>query len=655
MKKIILQIFAVIYILCMALGFSGNVQAAGARDVMFDTWVGSDALGREFPVNEDVGSPKSDKYVGIFYFLFMDSSNVQIVDTTKAYLQGGYEAVWEIVPQDGFHVWAEPYFGYYRNTDEWIYRKHAQLLSEAGVDFVFLDTTNSNGLFEHAWMKMFNVWLKIREEGGTTPQIVFHCGVDEGNMPSHMKTIWKNIYQNEKYKDLWFYWDGKPLILGNHSSLADEYREFFTLRESWAFNSWTKDGKGKWPWIAESPQIPGCDEEGNIEQVVVSAGFHSNSSRGRSFHNNKQPSSGWNDFGYGLETTGEGLAFKEQWEEALKIDPPIVMITGWNEFTFGRWKNAGIGQKISNSFTVVENDPQFESNYIDAFSAEFSRDIEPISSLFGDNYYYQMVEYIRKFKGVREIQKGTGSKEIDMSGDLGEFSEVGPVFYDMVNDITHRDFTLVSGEPVVNTSGRNDIEEARVSKTDKYTYFYVRCTEDIIEAEGTNWMNLYIDADQYYYSGWEGYDFVLNRSHEDGKVSVERFVNNSWEFSSVGKADYILKGNIMVIRVESKLISLDKRDNFDFKWADNSTVSGDVMQFMDLGDAAPNERFNFRYIKEGGIISNERFMSDISDVSSEGDRIPSYAWIIVYVVLAVIVLSDIAAAALWILKSRKKK
>ena len=28
------------------------------------------------------------------------------------------------------------------------------------------------------------------------------------------------------------------------------------------------------------------------------------------------------------------------------------------------------------------------------------------------------------------------------------------------------------------------------------------------------------------------------------------------------------------------------------------------MEFMDLGDAAPNGRFNYRYIKEGGRIVN---------------------------------------------------
>jgi hypothetical protein len=39
----------------------------------------------------------------------------------------------------------EPLFGYYRTTDEWILRKHAEMLADAGVDVVFFDNTNGSG------------------------------------------------------------------------------------------------------------------------------------------------------------------------------------------------------------------------------------------------------------------------------------------------------------------------------------------------------------------------------------------------------------------------------------------------------------------------------------------------------------------------------
>lgn len=36
---------------------------------------------------------------------------------------------------------------------------------------------------------------------------------------------------------------------------------------------------------------------------------------------------------------------------------------------------------------------------------------------------------------------------------------------------------------------------------------------------------------------------------------------------------------------------------------DNSTVSGNVLEFMDLGDAAPNSRFNFRFVGDDPYYS----------------------------------------------------
>ena len=96
----------------------------------------------------------------------------------------------------------------------------------------------------------------------------------------------------------------------------------------------------------------------------------------------------------------------------------------------------------------------------------------------------------------------------------------------------------------------------------------------------------------------------MNFIRQNCTVTVERCVDNALALEEVGKAEYAISGNQLVIKVEDGLIGLAERDNFDFKWADNSTVTGDVMEFMDLGDAAPNGRFNYRYIKEGGRIVN---------------------------------------------------
>ncbi len=573
-----------------------------------DTWVATDALGRVLPDNKTAGDKKQDKYVGIFYFLFLDTSyeGMRLSDKSYVYRLGGKEAVWDVLVRGGIDMWGKPYFGYYENTDEWIYRKHAAMLSAAGVDFIFLDITNPNS-YDHAWRVLFKVWQDIRDEGGVTPQIIFNCGDDPVRMQSHIGGLWSEIYSQGKYKDLWFMWEGKPLIFGNPDNLGEEVKSFFSIRKSWAFNAWTSEdgGRLRWPWIAEVPQVPGRNIDGVIEQVSVTAGFHASTSRGRSFVNGKQTSNGKKDFGYSLTETQYGLAFKEQWESALEIDPPLITVTGWNEFhNGGSYITAeDISWNVADTYQTGYNDLQYGKVFVDCFSSEFSRDIEPIDGYYGDNYYYQLCYYIRLFKGVEKIPEGTGSYDIGLNTDKEKWDKIGPEFKDITNDTVHRDHRSVTGTYYyTNETGRNDFKDIKVSKLKDKTYFYVSCQDDIVIDSGENWMNLFIDSDQNHETGWEGYDYIINRGRDNNKAVIERFKDDSWSFEEVGKADYTVEGNTMVICVPNKVIKIINRDNFDFKWADNSTVSGNIMEFMDLGDSAPDSRFNFRYVKKGGNI-----------------------------------------------------
>jgi hypothetical protein len=136
-------------------------------------------------------------------------------------------------------------------------------------------------------------------------------------------------------------------------------------------------------------------------------------------------------------------------------------------------------------------------------------------------------------------------------------------------------------------------------------YFYVDCANTITSPEGENWMNLFVNSDRSYDTGWEGYDFIINRSRENGTCTVERFYSKEWnEAAIVGEADYTVVDNRMVVRVAADLLCLNGRDSFDFKWADNSTTEGDPMEFLDLGDCAPNDRYRFRYVLTGGTYSD---------------------------------------------------
>jgi hypothetical protein len=576
-------------------------------DTYYDTWVATDDLERTLPVTY-TNTVKKNKKVGIFYFLWHDRNGGPLFDHYAAYLEGGIDKVWDIIKQgdEGYgHYWAEPYFGYYRSDDEWVIRKHTTMLVNAGIDFIYFDMSNGH-IYEHVLTKILGTWKQMREEGLKTPEFVCFLGDRTDLGYKTAMDVWNTVYQHGIYRDMYFMWDGKPLLLGNLAEVPDEIKENFTIRRSWAFTDWDwyteSDGKGKWPWIALHPQGPGKSFEGIIEQVIVSCGFHSNSSSGRSFHNGQQPTDGKNAFEFELETTPLGLAFKEQWEHALKINPPIVMVTGWNEWWAGRWPNAGEGQKIANTYTITKDHPDYMHNYVDCFNPEFSRDIEPMKYGFGDNYYYQMVSYIRQFKGARPLPTATKPKTITINNDFSQWDDVGPEFRDTINDTKHRDFPgNASGLHYTNTTGRNDIVSAKVARDQDYIYFLVTTKEDITAPEGENWMNLYIDADQNFNTGWKGYDYVINRSRTENTVSVEKSVDNSYVWEIIHDAEYIISGNNLHLRIPLSVLNLTTDSSFDFKWADNSTTTGEIMEFMDKGDAAPDDRFNFRFVASAPV------------------------------------------------------
>lgn len=575
-----------------------TLPEAPQRKVDYSTWVATDDLDRTSPTNKDVGNVKQDKYVGVFYFICITGAGLKVQDNTKIYLERGINGLKSFLEtQGGEGFWAEPYFGYYRNTDAWVYRKHAYMLAAAGVDFIFLDISN-DPTFNEAHTLLFDTWLQIRKEGGQTPQIMFLTGDTQGRLESHLKQLLKTVYSDEnyrKYEELFFKWEGKPLIFGNPNGISSAMQkvidEKFTLRGSWAW----KDVDGYWNWIMEYPQAKGRNFEGIFEQVSVTMGHHPSASKGRSYVSGKQPNNGKADFEFTSDTARYGLSFKQQFEYALELDPQVITITGWNEWIAGK--------PTGSDLNYFANTPVKGYTYVDQFNPEFSRDGEPMKIRdgvgFGDNFYYQMINYIRQFKGAEPIVVSFEQKSINIKGDISQWDDIGPEFRDTIGDTKFRNEPSYDLDyRYINNTGRNDFDYAKVSQDKDNVYFLVKIVNDIVTAEGPNWMNLFIDIDADNKTGWEGYDFVINRSSENGKCSVEKFRNNGWEFESAGEASYTIKGQYMMVSVPKRALGIngDEIPSFDFKWADNSTVTGDVMQFMDLGDAAPNDRFSFRYL-----------------------------------------------------------
>ncbi len=580
------------------------------RDVFSDTYVTVDDTGRAIGCS---GEKPNGAKVGIFYFLWHES-NGPLWDHTKAYEEGGLEGLWKTMQSGslGFaHYWAEPYFGYYRSNDEWVIRKHGAMLSEAGIDFVYFDTTNGL-LYKNCYEAVLKVWSEMRKEGTKTPDV---CFLMQDDNAKELSQIWNDLYSVGLYKDLWFMWNGKPVIMftGDSTKLSREQEEFFTVRISWAneTDDWYRNKKGEncWAWGTMYPQKGGyvkVDGTRQLEQMVVMCGFWVNGSygtnAGRSYTRKtgepKELSQGDWDMGFGLypQTSGLGLAYQEQFDNAIKKSPQLIMITGWNEWWAGRWEGGGAtGQTIAYQYTVVNDKTKKEYNYyVDNLNPEYSRDIEPMKGGFGDNYYYQTVMNVRAYKGSRPVEAAFGQRSIDLNGGEVQWYGVGPEFRDVYGDVAHRDFSShVGGFQYKNDTGRNDILTAKVSYDGENLYFYVECAENIKLDDGAEFMNLFIKSDGKENTGWYGFDYVINRSRDGKKAAVEKF-KDGWTTEKVGEAEYVISGKTMTVKVSAALIGYDK-ETLDFKWADNSVDDGDIMGFWDKGDAAPDGRFCFRY------------------------------------------------------------
>ncbi len=176
----------------------------------------TDDLNRTTPTNVEAGNRKKNKYVGLFYFLnHADEREHVIHDVTKIFMEQGLDELKTKLPNTLRIYWAEPYFGYYLNTDTWVYRKHAYMFNAAGIDFIFIDFSN-NIVYEEGLQALLETWLRIRKEGGDTPQVVFMTG-DMPHVLVHDLYVLKDlVFNNPEYDELWFKWDGKPLILGNN-------------------------------------------------------------------------------------------------------------------------------------------------------------------------------------------------------------------------------------------------------------------------------------------------------------------------------------------------------------------------------------------------------------------------------------------------------
>jgi len=472
--------------------------------------------------------------------------------------------------------------GYYLADDPFVYRRHASMLADAGVDVAVIDITNSF-IYEKQVDVLCRTWLEMRREGNRTPQIAF---LTHSRNVDTVKRLYDSLYKQGKYRPLWFQWQGRPLLMAKpEEGLPDEIREFFTFRESWAWShtSWFGDGRDRWAWIDNSPQAFGWNEAEVPEQMPVAVGGHPISNLGRSHRKGVQPA----DPG---TLTDRGVYFQEQWNRAHQVDPEFVFVTGWNEWVAQRFikrKGSGAGSMCGERLS------EGETYFVDQYDREFSRDIEPMKNGHSDNYYYQLIANIRRFKGARQFPTAGPVKTISIDGDFSDWKDVRPEYRDTVGDTSHRNHPgWGNAGQYVDRSGRCDFVTLKAIADDRFAYFYAETRDPIVPPEGNRWMLLWIDVDQNPTTGLNGYEFVVNRQVDpNGKSSIEK-LSAGGEATSAGEGSFAMSGRRLELALPLEIVKRGEGVAFDFHWTDNTSDVGD---YSTSADHAPNRRFNYRF------------------------------------------------------------
>lgn len=588
----------------------------------------TDKFGREIA---PMGYLKTDRerFVGLFYWMWISNTNYyyhNIFDCTKLMAtEEGAAAFWNIDPSNAayqqlsqigaFHFTNEPLYGYYNSSDPWVITRHMELFILAGIDFIFLDTSNSliydedirgsqfEGVVKAPSYTLLDTMLELYEKGWDVPKVVFLTNTRSGE---RVEEIRRAFYDSGKYEALWFKPDGvRPMIIATTEqndgasdtwgdvnkfvpvSAADQL--YFDVKET----QWPNKGSkpNGFPWISNrAPQT--YHEESKA--ISVSVAQHGNLGFTDMIDRNSR---GYNYKEQKVEENWQlGQNFENQWDTVFSLeekgkDVTFVNVTGWNEW---------VGMKFGNLDS--------KAVMVDNFYGQYTRDIEPDKTLYQDTTLLQLTRNLRKFK--YEPAAETYLWKTKTVRAFEDFEDVPAVYVDLEGDALARDYWSFDVKPTgpyyTDATDRNDILETRVVHDGTNLYFLVTTKEDVTAYEsGDNWMNILIKTEASTEdNSFAGYNFAVNRAPDGNTTSVEKSTGG-WNWESAGAAELLVEGNRMMITVPLSTLGLSA-DNvkFSFKVSDNvqkpswfaaEDAEHDILHYYATGDSAPLGRYSYSY------------------------------------------------------------
>ena len=576
-------------------------------DVHADTYTAVDGLGRRLPTFSEVGE-KKERFIGMFYFTWHSYFNhMEPINLTEvmphfpeAQLDYNHPIWYGPGGEHKIPFWNEPIFGYYDNEDEWVLRRHAEMLADAGVDVVIFDCSNDDRLWPKSHLALMKAWSAARADGVKTPSVSFLLNF--GACASTIKDLhylYQGFCENPLFREMWFVWKGKPLILAYPQGLdADdpvekEILEFFTFRPCQpSYFKGADDLGAKWGWLSLNPQAAypgegtdaveqmavGCSQNASLESIVddLPSCF---SSKEHLFGRNYTQQNGPYPLPEGMIA---GRNFEEQWEHALRADPKFIFVTSWNEWISPR------------NLSWWNTKTTYPNAMVDTYNDNLSRDIEPSKGVLKDHFYYQLVSYVRRFKGMQKPEPASAPRTIAVGGSRSQWDAVLPEYRSYRRLGQQRDCGGYKGHHFTNTTSRNDIICAKVTHDDQHIYFMVRTAQPLSPKSDPAWMRLFLSVEEDTAS-WEHYQFVLNRVNPTETAVLEHFTVG-WNFREAAHCDYSIQDDTFVVAIPKTALEITgEHFTIDFKWYDNMQNDGDIMDVYNYGNPAPGGRFNFRY------------------------------------------------------------
>ncbi len=593
--------------------YENQVDDSFIKDFYTDTWVATDSFGRRIAEYGEAGPVKEgDRYVGMMFWNWTKGAET----TSAAIISDVLKEHPDAMTSDGASVWNmkktywdESVYGFYDSFDYWVYRRQAELLAAAGVDAIFLDYSNNGATRINMLMHMARAFRDAKKDGVDIPEISAFCGSWTGaaDLVTLFSSIYNACFQQEDFSDIWFHWEGKPLIFGvpnvdgpkkQFSNDPQGKELMYIIEDFFSFRADDISGKrdaSAWRWIEEFPQTARGNKQDDGRPEFMCLGVSVNKSyagtvqaandvysRGRSY------SEAFGD-DYRTDAVKEAFFFREQASLVLDTDPHFVYVDGWNELASDLHRNySGL-----------------DFAFPDAFDSDNSRDFEPVKGFLKDDCYNLLCDFVRKYKGVRPAPVASGEVTIDISGDVSQWDSVGPEFLnfrgqDRINGKDAYPDNRTGVFKTYNTEIANRVLSSKAARDSEFLYFYAKADKDIKYEDGT--LQLLINTDRNTATGFDGYDYILGRKL--GSVEKMSKGADGIAYEAAGTYEYNVSGDVITLKLSREIIGETGEIDMELKWLSGEYT--EVVDFYSNLSTAPIGRFNYLYTeKEQKALSSD--------------------------------------------------